>query len=217
MPCLAKKYECGRDEFKVDGNPDVDYSISTRELGRLIKRANIDFANLPDGDFDSPLGESTGAGAIFANTGGVMEAALRTVYEVHTGKTLPHLEFNDVRGLEGIKEATIDLNGFELKVCVAHTLSNARKVMDALRAGKLNYHVVEVMACPGGCIRRCRSALPPRQHRDSQGTCRCRLPRGRGQGTAQEPREPRHPEALQGLPGRALWREGTSPASHALF
>ena len=95
---------------------------------------------------------STGAGAIFANTGGVMEAALRTVYEVHTGKTLPHLEFNDVRGLEGIKEATIDLNGFELKVCVAHTLSNARKVMELLRAGKLNYHVVEVMACPGGCI-----------------------------------------------------------------
>ena len=152
MPCLAKKYECGRDEFKVDGNPDVDYSISTRELGRLIKRANIDFANLPDGDFDSPLGESTGAGAIFANTGGVMEAALRTVYEVHTGKTLPHLEFNEVRGLEGIREATIDLNGFELKVCIAHTLSNARKVMDLLRAGKLNYHVVEVMACPGGCI-----------------------------------------------------------------
>ena len=152
MPCLAKKYECGRDEFKVDGNPDVDYSISTRELGRLIKRANIDFTNLPDGDFDSPLGESTGAGAIFANTGGVMEAALRTVYEVHTGKTLPHLEFNDVRGLDGIKEATINLNGFELKVCVAHTLSNARKVMELLRAGKLNYHVVEVMACPGGCI-----------------------------------------------------------------
>ncbi len=152
MPCLAKKYEAGRDEFKVDGNPDVDYSISTRELGRLIKRANIDFVNLPDSDFDSPLGESTGAGAIFGITGGVMEAALRTVYEVHTGKTLPHLEFNEVRGFEGIKEATIDLNGFELKVCVAHTLSNARKVMDALRAGKLNYHVVEVMACPGGCI-----------------------------------------------------------------
>jgi iron-only hydrogenase group A len=152
MPCLAKKYEAGRDEFKVNGNPDVDYSISTRELGRLIKRANIDFVNLPESDFDSPLGESTGAGVIFGITGGVMEAALRTVYEVHTGKTLPHLEFNEVRGFEGIKEATIDLNGFELKVCVAHTLSNARKVMDALRAGKLNYHVVEVMACPGGCI-----------------------------------------------------------------
>ena len=98
------------------------------------------------------LGESTGAGAIFANTGGVMEAALRTVYEVHTGKTLPHIEFNDVRGLDGIREAEIDLNGFTLRVCIAHTLSNARKVMELLRAGKLNYHVVEVMACPGGCI-----------------------------------------------------------------
>ena len=153
MPCLAKKYECARDEFKVNGNPDVDYSISTRELARLIKRANIKFANLPDGDFDSPLGESTGAGAIFAASGGVMEAALRTVYEVYTGKTLPRIEFEQVRGLEdGIREATIDLNGFELKVCVAHTLSNARKVMDRLRAGELDYHVVEVMACPGGCI-----------------------------------------------------------------
>ena len=152
MPCLAKKYECGREEFKVNGNPDVDYSISTRELARLIKRANINFAQLPDSDFDSPLGESTGAAAIFGVTGGVMEAALRTVYEVYTGKTLPHIDFNDVRGFDGIREATIDLNGFELKVCVAHTLSNARIIMDKLRAGELDYHVVEVMACPGGCI-----------------------------------------------------------------
>ena len=152
MPCLAKKYECGREEFKVNGNPDVDYSISTRELARLIKRANINFAQLPDSDFDSPLGESTGAAAIFGVTGGVMEAALRTVYEVYTGKTLPHINFENVRGFDGIREATIDLNGFELKVCVAHTLSNARIIMDKLRAGELNYHVVEVMACPGGCI-----------------------------------------------------------------
>ena len=152
MPCLAKKYEAQRDEFKVNGNPDVDYSISTRELARVIKRANIDFANLPDTDFDSPMGESTGAAAIFGITGGVMEAALRTVYEVYTGKTLPHLDLTEVRGLEGIREAEIDLNGFKLRVCVAHTLSNARKVMDKLRAGELNYHVVEVMACPGGCI-----------------------------------------------------------------
>ena len=152
MPCLAKKYECGREEFKVNGNPDVDYSISTRELARLIKRANINFAQLPESDFDSPLGESTGAAAIFGVTGGVMEAALRTVYEVFTGKTLPHIDFENVRGFDGIREATIDLNGFELKVCVAHTLSNARIVMDKLRAGELNYHVVEVMACPGGCI-----------------------------------------------------------------
>ena len=152
MPCLAKKYECGREEFKVNGNPDVDYSISTRELARLIKRANINFAQLPESDFDSPLGESTGAAAIFGVTGGVMEAALRTVYEVYTGKTLPHINFENVRGFDGIREATIDLNGFELKVCVAHTLSNARIIMDKLRAGELNYHVVEVMACPSGCI-----------------------------------------------------------------
>ncbi len=152
MPCLAKKYECTRPEFKVDGNPDVDYSISTRELARLIKRANIQFAQLPDSEFDSPLGESTGAAAIFGVTGGVMEAALRTVYEVYTGKTLPRIDFNEVRGFDGIREATIDLGGFDLKVCVVHTLSNARIVMNKLRAGELDYHVVEVMACPGGCI-----------------------------------------------------------------
>ena len=152
MPCLAKKYECGREEFSVDGNPDVDYSISTRELARLIKRSNIDFKSLPDSDFDTPMGESSGAGAIFGATGGVMEAALRTVYEVYTGKQLPKLELTQVRGLDGIREATIDLDGFPLKVCVAHTLGNARILMDKLRSGELDYHVVEVMACPGGCI-----------------------------------------------------------------
>ena len=152
MPCLAKKYECERPEFSVNGSPDVDYSISTRELARLIKRANINFAQLPDSDFDSPMGESSGAGAIFGATGGVMEAALRTVYEVYTGKELPKLEFTQVRGFDGIKEAVIDLDGFPLKVCVAHTLSNARILMDRLRKGELDYHVVEVMACPGGCI-----------------------------------------------------------------
>lgn len=152
MPCLAKKYECEREEFAVNGSPDVDYSISTRELARLIKRSNFDFQSLPETDFDKPMGESSGAAAIFGATGGVMEAALRTVYEVFTGKTLPRLEFQAVRGLEGIREATIDLNGFPLKVCVAHTLGNARILMDKLRKGELDYHVVEVMACPGGCI-----------------------------------------------------------------
>ena len=130
----------------------MDYSISTRELARLIKRANIRFEELPDSDFDTPMGESSGAGAIFGATGGVMEAALRTVYEVYTGKQLPKLELTQVRGLDGIREATIDLDGFPLKVCVAHTLGNARILMDKLRSGELDYHVVEVMACPGGCI-----------------------------------------------------------------
>jgi len=152
MPCLSKKYECARDEFITDGNPDVDYSITTIELADLIKRLNIDFNRLHDGEFDAPLGDSTGAGAIFGTTGGVMEAALRTVYEEFTGKELPHIEFDQVRGLDGIREAVIDLGGFELKVCVVNTLSNARIIMDKLREGQLDYHVVEVMACPGGCI-----------------------------------------------------------------
>ena len=148
----AKKYECARDEFITGGNPDVDYSITTIELAELIKRMNIDFERLRDGEFDMPLGDSSGAGAIFGTTGGVMEAALRTVYEEFTGKELAHVEFEQVRGLDGIHEAVIDLDGFELKVCVVNTLANARIVMDKLRAGELDYHVIEVMACPGGCI-----------------------------------------------------------------
>ena len=152
MPCLSKKYECARDEFITDGNPDVDYSITTIELAELIKRMNIDFESLHDSQFDLPLGDSSGAGAIFGTTGGVMEAVLRTVYEEFTGKQLNRIEFDEVRGLDGIHEAVIDLNGFELKVCVVNTLSNARIVTDKLRNHELEYHVIEVMACPGGCI-----------------------------------------------------------------
>ena len=152
MPCISKKYECARDEFITDGNPDVDYSITTYELAKLIKRMNIDFGRLTDGQFDFPLGDSSGAGAIFGTTGGVMEAALRTVYEEFTGRPLERIEFDEVRGLDGIREAVIDLDGFEMKVCVVNTLANARVVMDKLRAGELDYHVIEVMACPGGCI-----------------------------------------------------------------
>ena len=116
MPCLAKKYECARDEFKVNGIPDVDYSISTRELARLIKRANIGFPLVLDSPFDNPMGESTGAGVIFGTTGGVMEAALRSVYEIYTGEPLKNVNFEQVRGLNGVRRATINLNGFELKV-----------------------------------------------------------------------------------------------------
>jgi len=152
MPCISKKYECARDEFINDGTPDVDYSITTIELADLIRRMNINFDRLRDTEFDMPLGDSSGAGAIFGTTGGVMEAALRTVYEEFTGKTLSRINFDEVRGLDGIREATIDLNGFELKVCVVNTLANARIVMDKLRAGEMEYHVIEVMACPGGCI-----------------------------------------------------------------
>ena len=152
MPCLAKKYECGRDEFKVNGNPDVDYSITTRELAALIKRANIGFRLLPNSDFDSPLGESTGAAAIFGTTGGVMEAALRSAYEWHTGKTLENVNFKSVRGLEGIRLATVDMDGFQLKVGIAHGLGNARHMLNEIRNGHNDYHVIEIMACPGGCI-----------------------------------------------------------------
>ncbi len=152
MPCLAKKYECDREEFKVNGNPDVDYSISTRELATLIKRANIGFHLLPDSEFDHPMGESTGAGVIFGTTGGVMEAALRSVYEIYTGNVLKNVNFENVRGLEGVRRATINLNGFELKVGIAHGLGNARRLLEDIRNGHNEYHAIEIMACPGGCI-----------------------------------------------------------------
>ena len=152
MPCLAKKYECQRDEFKVNGNPDVDYAISTRELAALIKQANINFTELPDEDFDTPLGESTGAGVIFGTTGGVIEAACRTAYELHTGKKLDKLEFTQLRGLENLRIADVDFNGLTLKIGIAHGLGNARKLLDQVRNGSIQLHAIEVMACPGGCI-----------------------------------------------------------------
>jgi NADP-reducing hydrogenase subunit HndD len=152
MPCLAKKYESQRPEFAVDGNPDVDFSISTRELAAFIKQANIDFNNLPDSDFDKPLGESSGAGVIFGNTGGVIEAAVRTAYELHTGKKLSRLDFNELRGMEGVRQAVIDFDGFPLSIGIAHGLGNARKLLNEVKAGRSKFHAIEVMACPGGCI-----------------------------------------------------------------
>lgn len=152
MPCLAKKYEAQRDEFKVDGNPDVDFSISTRELAHLIKEFNINFADLEDEDFDRPLGESTGAGVIFGATGGVIEAATRTAYEIQTGKKLDKIDFEQLRGMEGIRSATVDFNGLPINIGIAHGLGNARQLLEDVRSGKANYHAIEVMACPGGCI-----------------------------------------------------------------
>ena len=152
MPCTAKKYECTRPEMRSSGYQDVDYVLTTREFGRMLRQSGVDFAALADSEFDNPLGMSTGAGAIFGATGGVMEAALRTVYEVVTGKELAKLEFESVRGLEGVKEATVDLDGLPVKVAVAHGLGNARKVMDKIKAGEADYAFVEVMCCPGGCI-----------------------------------------------------------------
>ncbi len=152
MPCLAKKYECDRDEFKVNGNPDVDISISTRELAHLIRLANIDFRALPDSDFDNPMGESTGAGVIFGTTGGVIEAAVRTAYEIQTGKTLENVDFEAIRGTEGVREATVDMDGLELKIGIAHGLGNARRLLESIRSGECEYHAIEIMACPGGCV-----------------------------------------------------------------
>lgn len=152
MPCLAKKYEASRPEFSVNGNPDVDYSIYTRELARLINYANIDFNDLPDGEFDHPLGESTGASVIFGTTGGVIEAACRTAYELYTKKNLESVDFEELRGLEGVRSATINFEGTPIKIGIAHGLGNARKLIEEVKNGSSPYHAIEVMACPGGCI-----------------------------------------------------------------
>lgn len=152
MPCVAKKYECGRDEFSVNGNPDVDYALSTRELANLIKRANINFNKLPDEEYDKPLGESTGAAVIFGTTGGVIEAATRSAYEMYTGKKLDKVDYEQLRGMEGIRSATVDFNGLNINIGIAHGLGNARKLLEDIRAGKSQYHAIEIMACPGGCI-----------------------------------------------------------------
>lgn len=164
MPCLAKKYECQRDEFKVDGNPDVDYSISTRELAALIKSANINFDKLEEEEFDMPLGESTGAGVIFGVTGGVIEAAVRTAYELYTGTKLNRINFEELRGLAGIRTATVYFGDTPIHIGIAHQLGNARKLLNGIREGRYNFHAIEIMACPGGCI---GGAGQPLHHGDS--------------------------------------------------
>jgi iron only hydrogenase large subunit-like protein len=166
MPCTAKKYEAKRPEMmsafehwkdkkgwsQDDAFYDVDYVLTTRELARMFKESGIQFSNLPAEEFDSPLGESTGAAVIFGATGGVMEAALRTAYEVVTGKPLANINFTAVRGMEGIKEAEVDMNGTKVKVAVAHTLGNARKLLEQIEKKESPYAFIEVMTCPGGCL-----------------------------------------------------------------
>ena len=152
MPCTAKKFEIARPEFGRDGYRDVDANLTTRELARMIRQAGLDFVHLPEEEFDDMLGESTGAGVIFGVTGGVMEAALRTVVDVLTGEDMPRLEYADVRGLEGIKEATVNVNGTDIKVAIVHGTANAAKLLNAIRAGEKTYHFIEVMGCPGGCV-----------------------------------------------------------------
>ncbi len=152
MPCIAKKYEAARPEHCSSGARDVDYVITTRELSKMFKEAGIDLRYLDDEGFDNPLGESTGAGDIFGATGGVLEAALRTAYEQATGQELHDVNFTAVRGLKGVKEATIDLGGTMLNVAATSGLGNARKILENVREGTSKYHVIEIMACPGGCI-----------------------------------------------------------------
>lgn len=164
MPCTAKKFECGRPEMRDSGYQDVDYVLTTRELAMMVKQAGINFMKLEDEHYDSIMGDSTGAAVIFGATGGVMEAALRTAYEIVTGREVPfaNLNISPVRGMEGVREAAIlikdvkpewsFLEGVELKVAIAHGLSNANKLMKAVREGSANYHFIEVMACPGGCL-----------------------------------------------------------------
>lgn len=152
MPCTSKKSEIIRPELEVNGIRDVDVSITTRELARMIKEARLDFNNLEDGTFDPFMGDYSGAGVIFGATGGVMEAAIRTVADVLTGEDLEQVDYTAVRGVEGIKEATVTIAGKEIKVAVAHSTANARKILEKVRAGEADYHFIEVMACPGGCV-----------------------------------------------------------------
>ena len=164
MPCTAKKRETKRGEmrsawewWKAKGRDvapffDVDWALTTRELARMIKEAGIDIESLPEEGFDDPLGKSTGAATIFAATGGVMEAALRTVYELVEKKPLERLDFKELRGLEGIKEASLSLGGKEVKVAAAHTLKNARILLEGIKAGTSPYAFIEIMSCPGGCV-----------------------------------------------------------------
>lgn len=152
MPCTAKKFETKRDDQAASGYPDVDYSLTTRELGRMIESAGIYFKHLPDEEFDNPLGDSTGAAVIFGATGGVMEAALRTAVEKLSGEELKSPDFTEVRGTEGIKEASYTVNGMEIKVCVVSGLANANTIMEKVKNGTADYHFIEIMGCPGGCV-----------------------------------------------------------------
>ena len=153
MPCVAKKFEANREEFiNENGNPDIDVVITTRELAKMIKRSGLDFASLPSSDFNNIMGESTGAGVIFGTSGGVMEAALRTAYEWITNNTLEDLDFKSVRGLEGIKEASLVIDGNTINIAIVNGLANAKNLLDNIEDTSKKYHFIEVMACPGGCI-----------------------------------------------------------------
>ena len=165
MPCTAKKFEITRPEMTSSGYPDIDVVLTTRELARMIKEAGLDFTETTWEHFDDPMGDASGAGVIFGATGGVMEAALRTVAEILTGKPLETLDFAAVRGVEGIKEATVDVGEMKIKAAVAHGLGNARELLERVKAGEAEYHFIEIMACPGGCIAGGGQPIQPSQVR----------------------------------------------------
>ena len=167
MPCTAKKFEVGREEMCVDGFADVDYALTTRELVKMIKRAGLQWDNLPDEEFDSPLGEGTGAAVIFGATGGVMEAALRTAVDVLSGQDNAEVDYKEVRGMDGIKEASYTVGSLTLNVAVASGLENAKKVLESVRNGEKSYHFIEIMCCPGGCINGGGQPIQPNWVRDT--------------------------------------------------
>jgi NADH-quinone oxidoreductase subunit G len=152
MPCLAKKYEAAREELATDGISDVDVVLSTRELADMMKEAGISLDKLEESEYDHPLGESSGAGVIFGASGGVLEAALRTAADWLSGEDVKEIDFTAVRGLEGVKEATVNVAGLELKAAITSGLGNARKILEKIKSGEAEYHIIEIMACPGGCL-----------------------------------------------------------------
>ena len=210
MPCVAKKSEAARPEFGKDGDPDVNISITTRELAHMIRFANMNFDELEESDFDRPLGESTGAGVIFGTTGGVIEAAVRTAYEIQTKKTLPKLDFTELRGLAGIRSATIDFDGVPVKIGIAHGLGNARRLVEEIRAGRSPYHAIEIMACPGGCI---NGGGQP-YHRGNEELLKRRAEALYAEDAA---RESRHSGTLRRVPRRTLRTAFARTAPHPLL
>ncbi len=238
MPCTAKKYEIKRPDMEAaKGLKDIDVSITTRELGEMIKRAGLDFVNLPDEKFDPIFGIASGAGDIFGASGGVMEAALRTVSAILMGDENAPLEFHDVRGLESVKEATYELPGQTVRVAVVSGTKNAGKLLEAVRNGEKEYDFIEVMCCPGGCINgggqptSWTMGFKWRLHHAAPALCAgqceelCGLPcppgqgplrRGRRQGAAEEPFEPHCPGGLCKLSWRVGRREGPPHSPHNL-
>ena len=194
MPCTAKKFEVAREDEAAAGVPDVDVALTTRELARMIDRAGINFAELPDEEFDSPMGESTGAAAIFGATGGVMEAALRTAASWLTGSDGAPVDFVEVRGVEGVKEATYQVGDLTLNVAVASGLANAKRLLDSVKSGEKTYHFIEIMGCPGGCVNGGAAGPDPQLGGPEEPPGGGPLPGGQGPASAQIPREP-HPPA----------------------